>query len=39
MIISNDPSRGYVCVSCVCVYVCSYLNELAVMKHWTLDLD
>lgn len=21
----------------VCVYVCSYLNELAVMKHWTLD--
>ena len=38
MNISNDPSRGLcVCVCFMCVYVCSYLNELAVMKHWTLD--
>lgn len=39
MNISNDPNRGFECVYVcfVCVCVCAYLNELAVMKHWTLD--
>lgn len=39
MNISNDRSRAYACVLHKCVYVHAYLNELAIMKQWTLDYN